>query len=65
MAPAGVARGEQCTLSASTVHRWLDGAGAATAESVPGQLEGIRGDQELGTDGLWAKLEGRSCGWCS
>ncbi len=56
-----VARGEQGTLSASTVHRWLDGAGQRA--SVPGQLEGI--ETGLGTDGLWAKLKrARSCGWC-
>ncbi len=41
------------------MHRWLDGAGQRAAESVPGQLEGIGETQELGTDGLWAKLKGQ------
>lgn len=57
--PLASPRGERCTLSASTVHRWLDGAGQRAAESVPGQLEGIGETQELGTDGLWAKLKGQ------
>ena len=57
--PLGSPRGERCTLSASTVHRWLDGAGQQAAESVPGQLERIGETQELGTDGLWAKLKGQ------
>ena len=52
-------RGEsRCHLSASTVHRWLDGAGAAAQESVGGQLEGIASSGHLGTDGLWARLRG-------
>jgi predicted Fe-S protein YdhL (DUF1289 family) len=57
--PLASPRGERCTLSASTVHRWLDGAGQRAAESVPGQLEGIGESQELGTDGLWARLKGQ------
>jgi len=50
---------ERCYLSASTVHRWLDRAGKQAEESVPGQLAGIGDPQELGTDGLWAKLKGQ------
>jgi hypothetical protein len=49
---------EACYLAASTVHRWLDQAGVVAQASVPGQLEGIAQSQELGTDGLWAKLRG-------
>ena len=48
---------ERCYLSASTVHRWLDRAGQRAADSVPDQLAGIGMTQELGTDGLWARLK--------
>jgi hypothetical protein len=51
-------RDEPCYLAASTVHRWLDQAGVVAQASVPGQWEGIAQSQELGTDGLWAKLRG-------
>jgi len=52
-------RGEKrCHLTASTVHRWLDGAGRVAQESVGGQLEGIAFSGHLGTDGLWARLRG-------
>jgi hypothetical protein len=47
-------------LSASTVHRWLDGAGKVAMESVAGQLTGIGQTQTVGTDGLWAKLKGQA-----
>jgi transposase-like protein len=57
--PLAAPRGERCKLSASTVHRWLDGAGQRAAESVPGQLAGIGETHELGTDGLWARLKGQ------
>jgi len=52
--------GEPCHLAASTVHRWLDGAGQVAQASVPGQLQGITQSEELGTDGLWARLRGGS-----
>jgi hypothetical protein len=52
------ASGETCQLAASTLHRWLDAAGVAAQASVPGQLQGIAQSQELGTDGLWARLRG-------
>lgn len=45
-----------CHLSASTVHRWLDRAGAKAEESVEGQLAGIVETVAAGADGLWAKL---------
>jgi transposase-like protein len=51
---------EACYLSASTVHRWLDGAGKVAKESVEGQLIGIGQTQVVGTDGLWAKLKGKA-----
>jgi len=49
---------KRCHLSASTVHRWLDGAGRVAQQSVSGQLEGIAFSEHLGTDGLWARLRG-------
>lgn len=55
--PLDTATREGCHLSASTVHRWLDHAGQRAADSVPQQLVGIAATQELGTDGLWAKLK--------
>ena len=51
---------ERCYLAASTVHRWLDQAGRVAKASVPGQLQGIAQSEELGTDGLWARLRGHS-----
>jgi transposase-like protein len=57
--PLDTARRAHCSLSASTVHRWLDKAGERAVESVPEQLAGIGEPQELGTDGLWAKLKGQ------
>ena len=50
--------GETCYLAASTVQRWLDCAGVAAQASVPEQLQGIAQSEELGTDGLWARLRG-------
>jgi len=51
---------ESCYLAASTVHRWLDRTGKKAQGSVRGQLAGIGQAQELGTDGLWAKLKGKA-----
>jgi transposase-like protein len=53
-------RGERCYLAASTVQRWLDGAGQAAQASVVGQLTGIAHTQTVATDGLWAKLKGHA-----
>jgi len=50
--------GEACYLAASTVHRWLDRAGVAAQASVPGQLQDLAQSEEVGTDGLWARLRG-------
>jgi hypothetical protein len=58
--PLDEVRGERCYLAASTVQRWLDGAGRKAQESVEGQLEGIGEGQTLGTDGLWARLKGQA-----
>ena len=52
--------GERCSLGASTVHRWLDGAGRKAQESVGEQLAGIASSGQMGTDGLWARLRGGS-----
>jgi len=51
---------EQCHLGASTVDRWLDGAGKAAERTVAGQLEGVPSSGQMGTDGLWAVLRGRA-----
>lgn len=58
--PLDAARGERCYLAASTVHRWLDGAGKTAQASVAGQLVGIAQPHAVGTDGLWAKLKGQA-----
>lgn len=52
----------RCHLSASTVHRWLDGLGRRAAQTVPGQLAGVTSSGQVGTDGLWACLRGRTKG---
>jgi hypothetical protein len=51
---------ERCTLTASTVHRWLDRAGRVAQQSVAGQLEGVGATETVGTDGLWARLRGET-----
>lgn len=56
--PLDEARGERCYLGASTIHRWLDTAGRVAEKSVEGQLEGIASSEQVGTDGLWARLRG-------
>jgi hypothetical protein len=58
--PLDDATREGCYLAASTVQRWLDAAGQVAQASVPGQLQGIAQSEELGTDGLWARLRGKS-----
>lgn len=52
----GVSAREQCYLAASTVHRWLDGAGQRAQQTVVGQLAGVPISRQVGTDGLWARL---------
>lgn len=51
---------EHCYLTASTVQRWLDRAGAVAIASVDGQLAGIAHTQVAGTDGLWTRLKGQA-----
>jgi transposase-like protein len=58
--PLDEGRGERCYLAASTIHRWLDGAGKNAKASVDGQLAGIAHTRAVGTDGLWAKLKGQA-----
>ncbi len=58
--PLDAAPREHCYLAASTVHRWLDGAGKTAKASVAGQLCGIAHSQAVGTDGLWVKLKGQA-----
>lgn len=48
---------EPCYLAASTVHRWLDGAGKQATASVDGQLAWLQNSQVVSTDGLWVKLK--------
>jgi hypothetical protein len=49
---------QACHLSASTVERWLDQAGAAAKTGVAEQLVGVASSRQLATDGLWARLRG-------
>jgi len=49
---------ERCYLAASSVHRWLDGAGQEAGKTVEGQMEGVATSGQMGTDGLWARLRG-------
>lgn len=47
---------EHCTLSASTVHRWLVSAGEQAQRGVAGQWDGVANSGQFGADGLWARL---------
>ncbi|MHB1005332.1 MAG: transposase [Chloroflexota bacterium] len=49
---------KRCTLSASTVQRWLDRAGQRAQAGAAGQLAGVPTSGQLGTDGLWTRLRG-------
>jgi len=49
---------ERCDLSASTLQRWLAGAGRRVAAGVAGQWEGVASSGRMGVDGLWARLRG-------
>jgi transposase-like protein len=57
--PLDAASDERCFLAASTVQRWLDGAGKTAHASVAGQLSGIGETPTVATDGLWARLKGQ------
>src|SRR5688572_29288263 len=47
-----------CHLSASTIERWVDQAGATAKAGVAEQLVGIESSGQMATDGLWARLRG-------
>jgi hypothetical protein len=49
---------QACHLSASTVERWLDQAGATAKTGVAEHLVGAESSGQLATDGLWARLRG-------
>jgi hypothetical protein len=53
---------EVCHFAASTLQRWLDGAGQEAQKSVPGQLEGVATSGQMGADGLWVRLRGQAKG---
>jgi Transposase, Mutator family len=50
--------GDECHLGASTVQRWLDGAGESAVSTVEKQLADVPASGQMGTDGLWAILRG-------
>lgn len=52
----------RCRLSPTTVHRWLDRAGARAEAQVEGQFAGLplSVTRLMGADGLWARLRGRA-----
>ena len=45
-----------CHFGASTLQRWLDGAGRRVQEQARGQWAGIASSGQMGTDGLWARF---------
>ena len=51
---------ERCYLGASTLHRWLDGAGKEAQKTVAGQLAMVTTSGQVGVDGLWARLRGKA-----
>ena len=53
---------KRCGLAASTVHRWLDGAGRQARAGLKEQLKGVFCSGQMGADGLWAHLRGKSKG---
>ena len=58
--PLDEADDERCYLNASTIHRWLKCAGKHAKQDIAGQLEGVASSGQVGTDGLWARLKGKS-----
>jgi hypothetical protein len=51
---------EMCHLSASSIERWLDRAGQTAQTTVKDQLRDATSSGQLATDGLWARLRGKS-----
>lgn len=52
----GAARPEACHFGASTLQRWLDGAGRRVRGQACGQWAGVASSGQMGTDGLWARF---------
>ena len=50
--------GPRCRRGPSTIHRWLDEAGARAEQTIPDQLAGVSSSGQLGTDGRWGRLAG-------
>jgi hypothetical protein len=50
----------RCRFAPSTLHRWLDRAGMAARATVQDQLRGVRFSGQVGVDGLFAVLRGKS-----
>ncbi len=54
------ARAAGCRLGASTVHSWLDTAGRRAEQATRRGLAAVPSSGQLGADGLWAKLGGKT-----
>jgi hypothetical protein len=52
--------GAGCRLGASTVHHWLDAAGQRAEQATRRGLADVPSSGQLGADGLWAKLGGKT-----
>ena len=50
----------RCALSASTVERWLDGAGRTAQATMADHLTGVASSGHVLTDGLWTRVRGRA-----
>src|SRR5947209_4629814 len=53
-------RAAGCRLGASTVHFWLDIAGRRAEQATRRGWADVPSSGHLGTDGLWAKLGGKT-----
>lgn len=51
---------ERCRLSPSTIERWIDAAGKQAQETIPDQLAEVASSGQVATDGLWARLRGKT-----
>jgi transposase-like protein len=58
----GGMQGASCHFGASTLQRWLDGAGRRVREQASGQWAGVTSSGQMGTDGLWARFRARGQG---
>lgn len=50
----------RCRLGASTVQRWVDEAGQRAEQVMRRGLVGVPSSGQLGADGLWARLTGKT-----